>query len=148
MNCFQHISGSCGALHSPFGGAPQQRGPLTPQHALSASHPHPLTQAPCTPALAHASSLDTDCTRNARAPTSTRSTGFCAIWACIGSSSSSNRRGNDTPPRVPSINLELHMSEGVTLQKDQSEISQITETNQRRPNTPPFIIPFKVRLLN
>ena len=33
--------------------------------------------------LAHASSLDTDRTPNARAPTSTRSTGFCAIWVCI-----------------------------------------------------------------
>ena len=36
-------------------------------------------QAPCTRALAHASSLDTDRTRNTRAPTSTRSIGFCAI---------------------------------------------------------------------
>ena len=32
------------------------------------SHPHPPTQAPCTPALAHTSSLDTDLTRNTRAP--------------------------------------------------------------------------------
>jgi hypothetical protein len=56
---------------------------------LSASHPHPLTQVPsCAPALAHASSLDTDRTRNARAraPTSPRSTGICAIWDCISSS--------------------------------------------------------------
>ena len=33
------------------------------------------------------SSLDTDLTRNTRAPTSPRSTGFCAIWDCISSSS-------------------------------------------------------------
>ena len=36
-----------------------------------------------------APSLDTDRTRNARAPTSNRSTGFCAIWVCISSGSSS-----------------------------------------------------------
>ena len=35
---------------------------------LSASHPHPPTQAPCTPALAHTFPLDTDLTRNTRAP--------------------------------------------------------------------------------
>ena len=35
------------------------------------------------PALAHASFLDTDRTRNARAPTRPRSTGLCAIWDCI-----------------------------------------------------------------
>ena len=50
----------------------------------------PLTQAPCTPALAHAPSLDTD--RNARAPTSLRSISFCAIWDCISPSSSSGSR--------------------------------------------------------
>jgi len=31
-------------------------------------HSHPPAHAPCTPALAHASSLDTDLTRNTRAP--------------------------------------------------------------------------------
>ena len=36
MNCFQLKSESRGALHNPRGGAPQQRGPLTPQHALGA----------------------------------------------------------------------------------------------------------------
>jgi len=41
------------------------------------------------PRGAHATSLDTDHTRNARAPTSPRSTGFCVIWGCISSSSSS-----------------------------------------------------------
>ena len=45
-----------------------------------------LTQAPCTPALAHAPSLGTDRTRNAHAPTYIRSTGFFAIWVCISSS--------------------------------------------------------------
>ena len=33
----------------------------------------------------------TDGTRNARAPTSTRSVGFCAIWVCIRSSSSAKQ---------------------------------------------------------
>jgi len=41
INCFQHISGSCGALHSPFGGAPQQRRPLTPQTHPNRRHTHP-----------------------------------------------------------------------------------------------------------
>jgi hypothetical protein len=40
-------------------------------------------QAPCTPTLAHTSSLGTDRTRNAHAPTSPRIIGFCAIWGCI-----------------------------------------------------------------
>ena len=80
MNCFQQIPESCGALHSPCGGAPQQRGPLTPQHALigftpTSTHPSALhIRARLT------SSLDTDRTCNARAPTSPRRTGFCAIW--------------------------------------------------------------------
>jgi len=40
--------------------------------------------------IAHTSSLDTNLTRNTHAhPTSPRSTGFCAIWDCISSSSSS-----------------------------------------------------------
>jgi hypothetical protein len=41
MNCFQHIAGSCGALQNPCGGAPQQRRPLTPQHALFGFTPTP-----------------------------------------------------------------------------------------------------------
>ena len=41
--------------------------------------------AACTPALAHTSSLNTDLTRNTRAPHSPRSTGFCAILDCISS---------------------------------------------------------------
>ena len=106
---FQHIPESCGALHSPCGGAPQQRGPLTPQTQTRPNrlhtHTHSPTQAPCTPALAHTSSLDTDLTRNTRAPhftpqhwlrTRTRTntipygteaSAACAIWDCISSSS-------------------------------------------------------------
>ena len=57
MNCFQQTPESCDALRSPCGGASQQRGPLTPQHALIGITPTPPTQAPFTPALAHASSL-------------------------------------------------------------------------------------------
>ena len=59
INCFQHITESCDALHSPCGGAPQQRclSTLTSR----ATHAH---------------------------PTSPRSTGFCAIWGCISSSCS------------------------------------------------------------
>ena len=53
------------------------------------THTHSPRRLGCTPALAHASFLDTNRTRNARPPTSPRSTGFCAIWGCISSSSSS-----------------------------------------------------------
>ena len=45
MNCSQQIPEPCGALHSPCGEAPQQRRPLTPQHALIGFTPtptHPL----------------------------------------------------------------------------------------------------------
>ena len=41
MNCFQHIPESCGALHSPCGGTPQQRGPLKHKHALIGFTPTP-----------------------------------------------------------------------------------------------------------
>jgi len=61
-----------------------------------------LTQAPCTLAVAHASSLDTDRTRNARAPTSTRRIVFCAMWVCISSSlSSSLASGHCYGPTTP-----------------------------------------------
>ena len=54
------------------------------------------TQAPCTPALAHTSSLNTDLTRTHAHPTSPRSSDFCAIWGCISSSSSSwHQRGGN-----------------------------------------------------
>jgi hypothetical protein len=86
----------CGGDHH-HGGRPRAR-----RAACCVHHPWPLgaratppatrhqghTQAPCTPALAHASSLDTDRARNARAPTSNRSNVFCAIWVFISSSSS------------------------------------------------------------
>jgi hypothetical protein len=36
----KHIPESCGALQNPCGGAPQQRGPLTPQHALRPNRLH------------------------------------------------------------------------------------------------------------
>ena len=101
MNCFQHIPGSCGALHSPCGGAPQQRGPLTPQiqtrpHRLH-THTHPPKR------LAHPRSpippLSTLTSRATHAhPTSPRGTGFCVIWDCTTSSSSStpaNKRAKD-----------------------------------------------------
>jgi len=52
-------------------------------------HTHTYSPRRLAPALAHASSLDTHRTRNARAPTSTRITGFCAMWAHISPSSSS-----------------------------------------------------------
>ena len=74
--------------------------PKPPRPPLIASHPPPLTQAPCKPALAYASSLDTDRMRNARTPTSPRSTGFCAIWGCSSSSSSSDARGGPVPRAV------------------------------------------------
>ena len=91
INCFQHISGSCGALHSPCGGAPQQRGPLTPQTQTRPNRLHTHTHPP--KRLAHPRSpippLSTLTSRATHAhPTSPRSTGFCAIWGCISSSSS------------------------------------------------------------
>ena len=93
VNCFQHIPGSCGALHNPCGGAPQQRGPLTPQTETRPNrlntHTHPPER------LAHPRSpippLSTLTSRATHAhPTSPRSTGFCAIWGCVSSSSSSS----------------------------------------------------------
>ena len=90
MNCFQHIPESCGALHSPCGGAPQQRGPLTPQTQTRPNRLHTHTHPP--KRLAHPRSpippLSTLTSRATHAhPTSPRSTGFCAIWDCISSSS-------------------------------------------------------------
>ena len=47
---FRHLKEveSCGALHSPCGGPPQQRGPLTPQHAQIG-----FTPAPTNPGALH-----------------------------------------------------------------------------------------------
>ena len=59
MNCFQHITGSCGALHSPCGGAPQQRAPIPPLSTLTsrATHTHPTSPAvPRAPAPFHTKS--------------------------------------------------------------------------------------------
>ena len=91
MNCFQHIPGSCGALHSPCGEAPQQRGPLTPQTQTRPNRLHTHTHPP--KRLAHPRlplpPLSTLTSRATHAhPTSPRSTGFCAIWGCISSISS------------------------------------------------------------
>jgi len=90
MNCFQQIPESCGASHSPCGGAPQQRGPLTPQTQTRPNRLHTHTHPP--KRLAHPRSpippLSTLTSRAAHAhPTSPRSTGFCAVWGCISSSS-------------------------------------------------------------
>ena len=79
--------------HSPCGEAPQQRGSLTPQTQTRPNrlhtHTHPLMR------LAHPRSpippLSTLTSRATHAhPTSPRSIGFCAIWDCISSSSSSH----------------------------------------------------------
>ena len=61
------------------------------------SHQHPFIWASCTTAPAQTSSLVSDHTRvsHTRAPTSPRSIGFCAIWDCISSSSSSSRAPRD-----------------------------------------------------
>ena len=58
-----------------------------PRHALIGFTPTPTTQAPCTPALAHNSPLDTDLTRNTRAPHFTPQHWLLAVWGCISSSS-------------------------------------------------------------
>jgi len=76
---------------SPCGGAPQQRGPLTPQTITRPNRLHTHTHPP--KRLAHPRSpmppLSTLTSRATHAhPTSLRSTGFCAIWGCISSSSS------------------------------------------------------------
>ena len=97
MNCFQHIPESCGALHNPCGGAPQQRGPLTPKTLTRPNRLHTHTHPP--KRLAHPRSpippLSTLTSRATHAhPTSPRSTGFCAIWGCTSSSSVAGcRRG-------------------------------------------------------
>jgi len=90
MNCFQHIPESCGALHNPCVGAPQQRGPLTPQTQTNPNRLHTHTHPP--ERLAHPRlpipPLSTLTSRATHAhPTSPHSTGFCGIWDCISSSS-------------------------------------------------------------
>jgi hypothetical protein len=46
MDCFQHITGSCGALHNPRRGAPQQRGPLTSDSTTRPNWLHTHTHSP------------------------------------------------------------------------------------------------------
>ena len=60
---------------------------------------HAHTQVPCTPALALSVQPHMFLTnmRNARAPASTRSIGFCVIWVCISSSSSSSSSRTSPP---------------------------------------------------
>jgi len=110
---------SCAKAAAPLG---RSHDPvhIAPEATVRSSSPAPRGASPtrglgakCGPqrrALAHASSLDTDRTRNARAPTSTRSIGFCVIWVCISSSSSSQRRAvaNHSPPIRTRIAEWLH----------------------------------------
>ena len=103
MNCFQHIAESCGSLHKPCGGAPQQRGPLTPQTQTRPNRLHTHTHPP--KRLAHPRSpmppLSTLTSRATHAnPTSPRSTGFCAIWDCCISSSSSSKAASHAPKKL------------------------------------------------
>ena len=90
MNCFQHIPESRGAIaQPPRGGATKKKADPTTQHALIGfKHPH-LPQPSALHNRTCPCPLTSDRTRNARAPTSPRSIGFCVIWDCISSSSSS-----------------------------------------------------------
>jgi len=85
-----YSDGSVDEPGSPCGGAPQQRGPLTPQTQTRPNRLHTHTHPP--KRLAHPRSprspLSTLTSRATHAhPTSPRSTGFCVIWDCISSSS-------------------------------------------------------------
>ena len=88
MNCFQHIPESRGAIaQPPRGGATKKKADPTTQHALIGfKHPH-LPQPSALHNRTCPCPLTSDRTRNARAPTSPRSIGFCAIWGCISTSS-------------------------------------------------------------
>ena len=71
----------------PRGGATKKKADPTTQHALIGfKHPH-LPQPSALHNRTCPCPLTSDRTRNARAPTSPRSIGFCAIWDCISSSS-------------------------------------------------------------
>ena len=73
----------------PRGGATKKKADFTTQHALIGfKHPH-LSQPSALHNRTCPCPLTSDRTRNARAPTSPRSIGFCAIWESISSSSSS-----------------------------------------------------------
>ena len=105
MNCFQHIPESRGAIaQPPRGGATKKKADPTTQHALIGfKHPH-LPQPSALHNRTCPCPLTSDRTRNARAPTSPRSIGFCAIWDCISSSSSSRKymNGRLRPPAAAS----------------------------------------------
>ena len=93
MNCFQHIPESRGAIAKPpRGGATKKKADFTTQHALIGfKHPH-LPQSSASHNRTYPCPLTSDRTRNARAPTSPRSIGFCVIWESISSSSSSRKK--------------------------------------------------------
>ena len=77
-------------MHNPCGGAPQQKGPLTPQTQTRPNRLHTHTHPPKRLAHPPRSPIPPFSTLTSRAthahPTSPRSTGFCAIWGCISSS--------------------------------------------------------------
>ena len=78
-----------GALHTtPCGGAPHKES-WRRQTAGEASKTTHTPKRHATPAPAHPTPPRFDLLRAACAPTSTHSNGFCAIWVCISSSSSS-----------------------------------------------------------
>ena len=101
MNCFQHIPESRGAIaQPPRGGATKKKADPTTQHALIGfKHPH-LPQPSALHNRTCPCPLTSDRTRNARAPTSPRSIGFCAIWDCISSSSTWRRTRRRTRRRT------------------------------------------------
>jgi len=65
------------------------------------------------PALYTLSSLRFRLARNARAYTSARSIGFCVIWVCISSSSSSKHR-RDVTHVATHPNIETYVNQPVT----------------------------------
>jgi len=85
---FEEQGGACTRIQR--GVYPYTEGGSISYSNLSVCLSHPPTQAPCTPALA-IPPLSTLTSRATHAhPTSPRSTGFCAKWDCISSSSSSS----------------------------------------------------------
>ena len=76
--------------HNPLRGSTTQRKLTTPDSPkrLQRQHTH---KRHATPAPAHTTPAHSDLLRTACAPTSTHSNGFCVIWVCISSSSSSRK---------------------------------------------------------
>ena len=143
MNCFQHIPESCGALHNPRGGAPQQRGPLTPQTQTRPNRLHTHTHPP--KRLAHPRSsippLSKMTSRASHAhPTLTRSTGFFAIWDCISSSSAENvsqddhAHGRDAPHKTHTPRKRLCTR--VLTRRRTLHSPQVTRKSRRTPDAP------------